>query len=222
MLHVLLFVRQGKIHPCLLIGVLKTVLLVIAPILSRHRLFLAVLLAVLAPLHVTDSLACSCGSEPDFLLVWAESDGAFQGTVIDILEGEGPRKVVFDIHLVQKGIYPYGKYVLEDTSVVYLEGDLVQRTSCEVYYKRGEIYQVFVDEGSLAGSTYMCTTKQISGFEEYSHEDKDGQIQHHRQYYSFFSQYGLISLILPVAVPSMVACTILWRRKTSGRHKNLQ
>lgn len=80
--------------------VLKAVLLITAPILPKYRLHLVVLLAVLVPLHVQDSLACSCGSEPDFLTVWAGADGAFQGTVIDVLEGEGPRKIVFDVHLV--------------------------------------------------------------------------------------------------------------------------
>lgn len=183
---------------------------------SMYKLFPVMLLASLVPLQVQDSFACSCNSDPDFLAVWAESDGAFQGTVMDVTQGEGPRKVTFDIHLVLKGSYPYGKYVLEDSSVVYLEWGAVRHSSCEVYYKVGETYQVFVYGESPAGSTGICTTKQISGFEEYSREGQDGQVQHRRQNHYIFDQYGFLSLIVPsVAISAIVAGALVWRQEAS-------
>lgn len=196
----------------------NAVLLITAPILPKYRLHLVVLLAVLVPLHVQDSLACSCGSEPDFLTAWAGADGAFQGTVIDVLEGEGPRKIVFDVHLVQKGVYPYGKYVFEDHSVIDLGDGMVQSSSCKVNYQRGETYQVFVHGGLSAASAGICTTKQISGFKEYSQEGEDGQMQHHILYYSFFDQYGLLSLPFAIVVPAIIAGALIWIRKRSARH----
>ena len=141
----------------------------------------------LATLQIQDSFACSCSSYPDFLMTWMESAGAFQGTVKDILIDEGPRKVTFDIHQVQKGGYPYGNYTLDDSSIIHHGKDMIQKSSCSVDYKIGETYQVFVySESQMIGETNMCSTKQISGFDEYSHEDEDGQIQHYREDYDFF------------------------------------
>lgn len=95
-----------------------------------------------------------------------ESDGAFQGTVKDIQKDEGPRKVTFDIHQVQKGNYPYGEHILEDSSIIRHSDDVIQTNTCGVDYKIGETYQVLIFGGSqMTGETNMCSTKQISGFD---------------------------------------------------------
>ena len=56
-------------------------------------------------------------------MTWIGSSGAFQGTVKDVLTGEGPRKVIFDIYQVQKGNYPYGNYTLEDSSIMHYDNE---------------------------------------------------------------------------------------------------
>ena len=174
---------------------------------------LILLLITLATLQIQDSFACSCSSYPDFLMTWMESDGAFQGTVKDILIDEGPRKVTFDIHQVQKGNYQYGNYTLGDSSIIHLGKDMIQRSSCSVDYKIGESYQVFVYSGSqMIGETNMCSTKQISGFDEYSHEDEEGQLQPYREDYNFFTQYNIFSLIIPVSITAIVVGIIIWRK----------
>jgi hypothetical protein len=175
---------------------------------------LILLLMTLTTLQIQDSFACSCSSYPDFLMVWMESSGAFQGTVKDILTGEGPRKVTFDIHQVQKGNFPYGDYTLGDSSIIYHGKDMIQMSSCSVDYKIGETYQVFTYSGNqIMGETNMCSTKQISGFDEGSHEDEDGQIQHYRQDYNFFTQYNLFSLIIPVSIAAIIVGIIIWRKR---------
>ena len=175
---------------------------------------LILLLMALTTLQIQDSFACSCSSYPDFLMTWMESDGAFQGTVKDVLTDEGPRKVTFDIHQVQKGNYPYGNYTLGDSSIMHLGKDTIQMSSCSVDYKIGETYQVFTYSGSqMTGETDMCSTKQVSGFNEYSHEDEDGQMQHYREDYNFLTQYSLFSLIIPVSITAMIAGIIVYRKK---------
>ena len=163
---------------------------------------------------ITDAYACSCSSYPDFLTVWMESSGAFQGTVKDVLTDEGPRKVTFDIHQVQKGNYPYGDFTLEDSSIIHSGKDMIQMSTCSVDYKIGETYQVFTYNGnSIMGETNMCSTKQISGFDEGSHEDEYGQIQHYRQDYNFFTQYSLFSLITPIAIAPIIVGIIIWKKR---------
>ena len=175
---------------------------------------LILLLITLVTLQIQDSFACSCSSNPDFLMAWMESSGAFQGTVKDILTGEGPRKVTFDIHQVQKGNYPYGNYTLGDSSIIHYGKDMIKVSSCSVDYKIGETYQVFTYSGSqITGETNMCSTKQISGFDEYSHENEDGQIQHYREDYNFFTQYSVFSLIVPVSITAIVVGIIIWRKR---------
>ena len=171
------------------------------------------MLIILGTLQVHDSFACSCSSHPDFLMTWTESDGAFQGTVKDILTDNGPRKVIFDIHQVQKGNYPHGSYALEDSSTMYHSKDIVKVSTCSVDYKIGETYQVFVyGESKTTGKANMCSTKQISGFDEYTHDDEYGQMQHYRQDYNFFSQYSILSLITPAVIMAIVAGIIVWRK----------
>lgn len=172
------------------------------------------LLIVAASVAITDAHACSCSSYPDFLEVWMDSDGAFQGTVKDVFTGDGPRKVLFDIHHVQKGSYPHGEYLLEDSSIIYGDDGTVMTSSCEVYYKIGETYQVFAyGEDSLPSGTNVCSTKQISGFNERSREDDNGQIQHYVAGYNFFTQYSLFSLIVPVSLVSVITGIVVWRTR---------
>ncbi len=176
--------------------------------------FLITLLIILVTLQVQDSFACSCSSYPDFLMAWTESDGAFQGTVKGIMTDEGPRKVTFDIHQVQKGNYPYGNYTLGDSGIINHGKDLITVSSCGVDYQIGETCQVFVHDGnSMGGDTNMCSTKQISGFDEYSHEDEYGQMQHYKQDYNFFVQYNLFSLIIPADIMAIVTGIIIWRKR---------
>ena len=176
---------------------------------------LILLLMALATLQIQDSFACSCSSSPDILMTWMGSSGAFQGTVKDVQTGEGPRKVIFDIHQVQKGNYPYGNYILEDSSIMHYDNQVTKANSCSVDYKIGEAYQVFVHDGNMMtiGGTDICSTKQISGFDEYSHEDEKGQIQHYRHDYNFFSQYSMFSVIIPVLIPAMIVGAIIWRKR---------
>ena len=179
----------------------------------KTKLLILLLLVIIATLQIQESFACSCSSHPDFLTIWMGSSGAFQGTVNDILLGNGPQKVIFDIHQVQKGNYPYGNYILEDSNIIHYGDDMVKESSCGVDYKVGETYQVFVFSGNqIMSQTNMCSTKQISGFDEYFHEDEDGQVQHYRQDYNFFSQYSLFSLIIPVSIPTVIAGIMIWRK----------
>ena len=174
------------------------------------------LLMVAISFAIADAYACSCSANPDFLMVWMESDGAFQGTVKDVYIDSGPRKVVFDIHQIQKGSYPYGDYIFEDASIIRHSDGKSQGSTCSVNYKIGQTYQVFVYGGSVnqvPGHTGICSTMQISGFDEYSREDKDGQIQHYRQAYNFFTQYGFFSSIIPVSAVAITAGVIAWRRR---------
>ena len=181
---------------------------------NNPNILLAVLFLILIPISIQESFACSCSAYPDFLMAWMESTGAFQGTVKHIPAGEGPRKVTFDIHQIQKGNYPYGNYTLVDSSIIYHDKDMIQMSSCSVDYKIGETYQVFTYGGiQMTGETNMCSTKQISGFDEGSHEDEDGQIQYYRQDYNFFVQYNLISLILPMSVTVIIVGIIIWRKR---------
>ena len=176
--------------------------------------FLILVLMTFATLQISDSFACSCSSSPDILMTWMGSSGAFQGAVRDIQTGEGPRKIIFDIHQVQKGNYPYGNYLFEDSSIIHHTNQLTTISSCSVDYKIGETYQVFVYDGNrmTVGKTDICSTKQISGFDEYLHEDEKGQIQHYRHNYNFFSQYSMFSLIIPMFIPVIIVM-ILWRKR---------
>ena len=173
------------------------------------------LMVTIATLQIPYSFACSCSASPDILMTWVGSGGAFQGTVKDVLTGEGPRKVIFDIHQVQKGSYPYGNYTLEDSSIIHHNDQVTRASSCSVDYKVGETYQVFVYNGDrmAIGSTDICSTKQISGFDEYSHEDEDGQIQHYRHDYNFFSQYSMLSLIISASILGVSIGVVVWRKR---------
>lgn len=154
--------------------------------------------------------ACSC-AHPDFLLTWMGSSGAFQGTVKEIMRGDGPTKVVFDIHMIQKGIYNFGNYTLNDQNTAYFDGNTVMMSSCGVDYKIGETYQVFEWPRS---SPVICDTKQVSGYDEYSDEDENGQIHNYRVDYNYFTQYSFWSLIIPITIVVIIPLIIIiWRKR---------
>ena len=181
----------------------------------KIALWILLLMATITIPQIQYSFACSCSSSPDILMTWMGSSGAFQGTVKDVQTGEGPRKVIFDIHQVQKGNYPYGNYTLEDSSIMHYDNQVTKASSCSVDYKIGETYQVFVYDGNRMeiGTTDICSTKQISGFDEYSHEDENGDIQHYKYDYNFFSQYSVFSLIILVFIPAIIVGVIVWRKR---------
>ena len=179
---------------------------------------LALSLTVLIALQIQDSFACSCAPDPDFLMALTESEGAFQATVKDVLTGDGPRKIIFDIHQVQKGSYPHGEYVFEDSSVIYYWTGAIQDSSCKVDYKIGKTYQVFIyAEGQGASATNMCTTKQISGFYEGSHEDGEGQTQDYRQDYSFFGRYSMLLLSALIIILAIITGVVVWRKRKNNQ-----
>ena len=178
------------------------------------RMALALSLTVLVALQVQNSFACTCASDSDFSRVLAESEGAFQATVKDVLVGDGPRKIIFDIHQVQKGSYPHGEYIFHDSSVVYYWTGVVRDSSCSVNYKIGETYQVYIyAESQTASATNMCTTKQISGFNEGSYEEGWGQTQHYRQDYGFFGRYGMLSLFALTAILATITGVVVWIKR---------
>jgi hypothetical protein len=91
-----------------------------------------------------------------------ESQAAFQGTVTKIIQNDKyEEEVYFDITFPQKGISQTNEYVIEQS----------YRNSCAVNYNIGETYQVFI-YNDFFGDTNLCTTKQITGFSEYSHENE--------------------------------------------------
>jgi hypothetical protein len=148
-----------------------------------------------------NAYACSCGGNHDFLLTWTGSTGAFQANVTKIEENGNNQKVYFDISSTQKGFYS-GEYALEQSTF----------STCTVHYNIGETYQVFLwpnESGIL--ETDICSSKQITGFDEYSYEGEDGQMQHYREDYNILTQYSLLSMIIPVSVAMIIPSFIVWR-----------
>ncbi len=149
-----------------------------------------------------NAYACSCSSYPDYLQTLMESSSAFQGTVTKIIQNDNYEEVYFDITFPQKGVSQTNGYVIEQS----------KRSSCAVNYNVGETYQVFTYNGDgIFRTTNMCSTKQITGFSEYSHEDENGQIEHFREDYNILTQYNLGSIIIPVAIAIIIPSFIIWR-----------
>ena len=168
-------------------------------------IFTMIITLLVVSFVTTDAYACSCGAYPDFLLTWMTSDGAFQANVSEIEKEGNNEKIHFDISLTQKGIYS-GHYIHEQ----------YYGNTCNVDYNLGETYQVFMwsnNGNSGYKDTDICSTKQITGFSEYSHEDEYGNMQHYREDYNFFTQYNLLSLIIPVAIAVIIMGIIIWRKR---------
>ncbi len=150
-----------------------------------------------------NAYACSCAGNPDFLLTWTGSAGAFQANVTKVEENGNNQKVYFDISLTQKGFY-LGEYILQQSTF----------STCTVHYNIGETYQVFLWQNeSRFLETNICDSKQITGFDEYSHEDEDGQMQHYREDYNILTQYNLGSIIIPVSIAIIIPSFIVWRKR---------
>ena len=151
-----------------------------------------------------NAYACSCASYPDYLQTLMESRAAFQGTVTKIIQNDHYEEVYFDITFPQKGVSQTNGYVIEQS----------KRSSCAVNYNIGETYQVFMyNDDGIIGTTNMCSTKQITGFSEYSHEDENGQIEHYREDYNILTQYNLGSILLPMAIAIIILSVVVWRKR---------
>lgn len=149
-----------------------------------------------------NAYACSCVSYPDYLQTLMESRSSFQGTVTKIIADGNHEKVYFDITFPQKGIPNTNEYVVEQLTL----------STCSVNYKIGETYQVFThNDNGIIGTTGMCDTKQITGFDEYSHEDENGRIEHFREYYNIFTQYSFTTIILLMTISVAVVSFFVWR-----------
>ncbi|MCV0391961.1 MAG: hypothetical protein K5790_01560 [Nitrosopumilus sp.] len=150
-----------------------------------------------------NAYACSCDGYPDYLRLLMEYDTAFQGTVTKIIQNDHNQEIHFDVTLPQKNISQTNEFVLEQSLW----------NSCIVNYNVGETYQVFVYGDSTIGKTNMCSTKQITGFHEYSHEDENGQIEHFREDYNILTQYNLGTIILPIITAMIIPSIIVWRKR---------
>ncbi len=151
-----------------------------------------------------NAYACSCDSYPDYIRTMMESNTAFQGSVTKIIQIEPfHEEVYFDITFPQKGISQTGEYMIEQN----------RGSSCAVNYNIGETYQVFTYNDGITGTTGMCSTKQITGFSEYSHEDENGQIQHYREDYNILTQYNLGTIILPISIAIIIPSFVIWRKR---------
>ena len=150
-----------------------------------------------------NAYACSCDGYPDYLQILMKSNSAFQGTVTKIIQNDYYEEIYFDITFPQKEISQTGEYVIEQSKM----------NGCTVNYNIGETYQVFMYDNSRLGTTNMCSTKQITGFSEYSHEDDNGQIEYYREYYNILTQYNLGSIIIPISIVIIIPSFIIWRKR---------
>lgn len=150
-----------------------------------------------------NAYACSCNAYPDYLQTLMESSSAFQGTVTKIIQSDIYEEIYFDITFPQKGISSTDEYMIKQTKL----------SSCAVNYNVGETYQVFMYNGGIRDMTSMCSTKQITGFSEYSHEDENGRLEHYREDYNIFTQYNLGTIIIPAAIAIIIPSIVVWRKR---------
>lgn len=150
-----------------------------------------------------NAYACSCIAFPDYLQTLMESKAAFQGTVTKIIPDGNYEEIYFDVTFPQKGTFADNQHMIKQLKL----------SSCAVNYKIGETYQVFTHNDGLVGTTGICDTKQITGFNEYSHEDESGKIEHYREDYNIFTQYNFATIIVPVVIPVAVVSFFVWRKR---------
>ena len=120
---------------------------------------LFLVMSVFSANYIQDAHACSCASPTDYVAATAESKYVFVGTVTDIDNSGGPQKVHFDVSSVIKGDIPENKFVLENSNIVN-NGELSSRSSCDVGYKTGVTYNVFVYDNAFMNNG-MCSTKVV-------------------------------------------------------------
>ena len=124
----------------------------------KTRIFGIVLLFVSIPvLH--EAYACSCAAPVDYVQAISESEYSFTGTVTFIDNSDGPQKVYFDVISVAKGDILDNKFVLENNNIVR-RGLSVSESSCDVGYKVGVTYNVFVYD-NVHMNNGMCDTKPV-------------------------------------------------------------
>ncbi|MCV0413225.1 hypothetical protein [Nitrosarchaeum sp.] len=170
----------------------------------KTRLFMIFGFLLLGSFIPNNAYACSCNVYPDYLRTLIESSSAFQGTVTKIIQNDIYEEVYFDITFPQKGISSTNEYMIKQTKL----------SSCAVNYNVGETYQVFTYNGEgIRGMTNMCSTKQITGFSEYSHEDENGLVEHYRENYNILTQYDLGTIIISISVVIIIPSIVVWRKR---------
>ena len=120
-------------------------------------IFLLVLSLSLYP--TPNSYACSCAEPIDYFQAVSESEYVFTGTVTYIDNSDGPQKVHFDVDSVVKGNIPDGVFVLANNNLIR-NGEFTTHSSCDVGYKTGVTYNVFVYD-NINMNNGMCTTKAV-------------------------------------------------------------
>ncbi len=124
------------------------------------------------------------------------------GTNDPIGDSESPGKFCFDLRLEFCELVPgHGKVGIH----VLAFGSVVVQQNCD----RG--FQVRFKNQFLG--TDICSSKQITGFDEYSHEDENGQMQHYREDYNILTQYNLGTLIIPVSITIIIPCFVVWKKR---------
>lgn len=170
----------------------------------KPRLLLIIGMIVMSSSLITDGYACSCEGYPEYLRILMDSNTAFQGTVTKIIQKDHTEEVYFDIIFPQKGSFQTEEHMIEQS----------KRSSCAVNYKIGETYQVFTyNDDVTLGTTNMCSTKQITGFNEYSHEDENGNMEYFREDFNILTQYNLGTIIFPISAAIVIPILVVWRKR---------
>ena len=123
--------------------------------------FFVIILLVLSLnlVQIPESYACSCAQPVDYFLALSESEYSFTGTVTHIDNSDGPQKIHFDVISVAKGDIPDGVFVLSNNNLIR-NGEFTTHSSCDVGYKTGVTYNVFVYD-NINMNNGMCTTKDV-------------------------------------------------------------
>jgi hypothetical protein len=124
----------------------------------KTRFLIIVLVFVSIPI-LPEAHACSCAAPVDYVQAISESEYGFTGTVTYIDNSDGPQKVHFDISSVVKGDILENQFVLENNNLVR-HGESVSKSSCDVGYKVGVTYNVFVYD-NVHMNNGMCDTKPV-------------------------------------------------------------
>jgi len=159
----------------------------------KTRVLIIVLLFVSFPI-LHEAHACSCATPVDYVQAISESEYAFIGTVNYIDNSDGPQKVHFNVIFVVKGDILENQFVLENNNLVR-HGESVSESSCDVGYKVGVTYNVFVYD-NVHMNNGMCDTKPV-GFL--------GVLNPTEYNLSYYLALGLI-------VPA-VAGIVVWRKR---------
>ena len=152
---------------------------------------LFLVMGVFSTSHIHDAYGCSCAAPTDYLAAIAESEYAFTGTVTHIDNSLGPQKIYFDVSSVAKGNIPENTFVLENHNIIN-NGESSTQSSCDVGYKVGVTYNVFVYDNEFMNNG-MCSTKAVGFF---------GVMDpfQYNFFYIVLSVLGLVAVVLIVVV----------------------